>query len=55
MYSDGFNTHDSLAEAYMVKGNRPAAIEHYRKSLALNPDNSNARLMLKKLEDGLPR
>jgi pimeloyl-ACP methyl ester carboxylesterase len=55
MYSDGFNTHDSLAEAYMVKGNRQAAIEHYRKSLALNPDNSNARLMLKKLEDGLPR
>jgi hypothetical protein len=37
----------------VVKGERQAAIEHYRKSLALNPDNANATKMLKKLEEGL--
>lgn len=50
MYPAGFNTYDSLAEAYMVQGDRAAAIANYRKSLALNPDNTNAVQMLKKLE-----
>ena len=53
LYPSAFNTYDSLAEAYVVKGERQAAIEHYRKSLALNPDNANATKMLKKLEEGL--
>ncbi|MCJ0826366.1 alpha/beta fold hydrolase [Luteimonas sp. 50] len=46
-YPESANTYDSLAEAYMVQGNRDASIMHYRKSLALNPNNTNA---LEKLE-----
>ncbi len=34
-YPKGFNTYDSLAEAYMTNGDRDAAIRNYRKSLAL--------------------
>jgi len=49
MFPDGFNTYDSLAEAYMTQGDREAAIMNYRKSLALNPNNTNAVSMLKKL------
>ena len=33
----------------MVAGDREAAIQNYRKSLALNSDNSNAVDMLNKL------
>ncbi|MGB9177930.1 MAG: alpha/beta fold hydrolase [Pyrinomonadaceae bacterium] len=50
MYPAGFNTYDSLAEGYMVQGDRAAAIANYRKSLALNPNNTQAVEMLKKLE-----
>jgi glyoxylase-like metal-dependent hydrolase (beta-lactamase superfamily II) len=41
-YPEGFNTYDSLAEGYMVRGDRELAIEFYTKSLELNPDNQNA-------------
>ena len=44
------NTYDSLAEAYMKNGDTEKAIEHYRTSLELNPDNENAEKILKKLE-----
>lgn len=43
------NAYDSLAEAYMLAGNKKLAIENYRKSLELNPQNGNAIEMLKKL------
>ena len=49
MYPNSFNTYDSLAEAYMERGDREAAIQNYRKSLALNRDNTNAVQMMKKL------
>ena len=49
MYPRGFNTYDSLAEAYMVHGDRLLAIRNYRKSLALNPQNTNAVEKLKQL------
>lgn len=43
------NAHDSLAEAYYKMGDRQMAGQHYQKSLELNPNNDNARQMLKKL------
>jgi tetratricopeptide (TPR) repeat protein len=46
------NVYDSLAEAYMRSGNTELAILNYRKSLQFNPDNSNAKRMLDKLESG---
>jgi tetratricopeptide (TPR) repeat protein len=42
--------YDSIAEAYMKMGNTEQAIFNYRKSLELDPNNSNAKVMLKKLE-----
>lgn len=42
LHADSWNAFDSLGEAYEEDGNRPLAIEAYRRSLALNPDNRNA-------------
>jgi len=50
-YPDAWNTYDSLGEAYMKSGQKDLAISNYKKSLELNPQNSNAREMLKKLEE----
>ena len=49
-YPKAFNTYDSLAEAYMESGNNELAIQNYKKSLELNPQNTNGAEMLKKLE-----
>lgn len=48
-YPQSANAYDSLAEAYMVNGNKELAIRNYEKSLELNPANANAVVMLKKL------
>ncbi len=48
-YPDSSNVYDSLAEAYMVKGEMALAIRFYNKSLDLNPENLNAVSMLKEL------
>lgn len=48
-YPQGFNTYDSLAEAYMNMNEREPAIRNFKKSLELNPNNTNAVEMLKKL------
>lgn len=44
------NVWDSLAEAYMNKGENELAIVNYKKVLELDPGNQNARKMLEKLE-----
>jgi CubicO group peptidase (beta-lactamase class C family) len=43
------NTYDSLAESYMNSGNKELAIKNYERSLELDPKNTNAVEMLKKL------
>jgi CubicO group peptidase (beta-lactamase class C family) len=43
------NTYDSLAEAYMNKGNNELAIANYKKVLEMRPQNENAKKMLEKL------
>ena len=48
-YPQSFNVYDSLAEAYMNAGKNDQAIRFYEKSLELNPANSNAVQMLKKI------
>ena len=50
LYPDNANAYDSLGEGYLAAGNKPAAIENYRKSLAMDPSNENARKMLEKLQ-----
>ena len=49
-YPGAFNTYDSLGEAYMASGNTELAVLNYKKSLELNPNNSNATTMLKRME-----
>jgi tetratricopeptide (TPR) repeat protein len=44
------NVYDSLGEAYLKQGDKALAIENYKKSLDLNPQNENARDVLKRLE-----
>lgn len=51
-YPQGFNAYDSLAEAYANLNERELAIRNYKKSLELNPKNTNAVERLKKLESG---
>ncbi len=43
------NTYDSLGEAYLVQGDTARAIVNYRKVLALDPGNSSAAGVLKRL------
>jgi len=49
-YPKSWNVYDSLAEAYMSNGDKDLAIANYKKSLELNPENTNGVEMLKKLE-----
>lgn len=48
-YPQSGNVYDSLAEAYMINGEKELAIANYRKSVQLDPANKNAVEMLKKL------
>ncbi len=49
VFPESANTWDSLGEAYMTLDRNDEAIQSYRKSLALNPDNGNAKRMLEQL------
>jgi CubicO group peptidase (beta-lactamase class C family) len=49
LFPQSGNPHDSLGEAYMLNGDKELAIEHFKKSLELDPKNTNAVDMLKKL------
>lgn len=48
-FPKSYNTWDSLADAYMDHGDQDLAIQNYKKSLELNPSNSNAMKKLKQL------
>jgi tetratricopeptide (TPR) repeat protein len=48
-YPKEWNPYDSLADAYLMNGEKDLAIANYKKSLELNPQNSNAREKLKQL------
>jgi len=45
-----WNAYDSMGEAYMNAGNTKLAIENYEKSIAINPNNINAKEILKKIK-----
>jgi len=50
-HPESWNVYDSLGEAYLKQGNKELAVQNYRKSLELNPDNTTGREILKKLEE----
>jgi CubicO group peptidase (beta-lactamase class C family) len=48
-YPNSWNVYDSLGEAYAAHGDRDLAIKNYKKSIELNPKNTNAIDALKRL------
>jgi len=50
VFQGSSNAYDSLGEAYMKAGQKQLAIDNYKKSLELNPENDNAKEKLKALE-----
>lgn len=48
-YPDSADAYDHLGEAYAKAGKRELAIESYKKSLELDPENENGKEWLKKL------
>jgi tetratricopeptide (TPR) repeat protein len=49
LFPNSWNTWDSLAEAYMQKGEAHIATGFFNKSIALNPNNSYAKEMVEKM------
>ncbi|MEJ5104183.1 serine hydrolase [Chryseobacterium sp. MYb328] len=45
------NAFDSLGESYLAAKNYALALENYKKSLAINPENTNAVKMIHTIED----
>ncbi|MVM41416.1 serine hydrolase [Spirosoma sp. HMF3257] len=48
-FPKSYNVYDSRGEAYMAAGNKAAAIQDYKKSVELNPRNTNGFDKLKEL------
>jgi len=48
-YPQSANVYDSLGEAYAMSGDKEPAIKSYQRAVELNPQNTNAVEMLKKL------
>jgi predicted alpha/beta superfamily hydrolase len=51
LYPGSYNAYDSMGEAWMKKGDYKKAIANYERSIALNPDNQNAKDMIKKMQE----
>ena len=51
LYPNSANVYDSYAEACMKIGDIDLAIENYKKSLTLDPQNNNAKEMIKELQE----
>jgi predicted negative regulator of RcsB-dependent stress response len=50
-YPNSPKVYDSMGELLMLKGDKITAIENYEKSLQINPQNDNAKNMIKKLKE----
>ncbi|MEN3332243.1 MAG: hypothetical protein V7641_1608 [Blastocatellia bacterium] len=53
LYPDSANAYDSLGEAYEAFGDRALAIKNYKRSLELDPRNTNAVEHFKGLDSGV--
>jgi imidazolonepropionase-like amidohydrolase len=51
-YPQSANVYDSLGEAYLADGDKERAIANYKKSVELDPRNTGAAEVLKKLDAG---
>ena len=50
LYPDSWNVYDSLGEALLQTGSTEEAVVMYEKSLALNPENTNGRDVLARIQ-----
>jgi len=50
-YPQASNPYDSLGEAYMMSGDKELALKNYKKALELDPQNTNAASVIKRLEN----
>lgn len=50
-YPRSANVYDSLAEAYMLDGDKESSIKFYKKALEVDPNFTNSIQMLKRLEE----
>ena len=50
LYPESYNVYDSLGDAEYRLGNLDKAVECYEQSLELNPDNTNAKEMIAKIQ-----
>ncbi len=48
-FPDDWNGHDSLGEAYLARGDTARAVHEYRRSIELNPQNTNGVAILIRL------
>lgn len=48
-HPDSYHAHQSLADAYAAMGNKKLAMEHYQRSLELNPENERVKDQLQAL------
>ena len=51
VYPESSKVYASLGEAYMIAGDNQLAIENFTKSLKIDPENANARRMIKKIRE----
>ncbi|MEO8383267.1 MAG: serine hydrolase [Acidobacteriota bacterium] len=54
MFPQSANAYDSLGESYAAAGDKERALTNYRKSLELNPANTNAQDFIQRLEKPAP-
>ena len=50
LYPESWNVYDSLGEALLRAGNTDAAVAMYEKSIALNPENTNGKEVLARIQ-----
>lgn len=53
-FPESWNVYDSLGEGFAARGDRARAIELYRRSLEINPGNTNAAAALERLTASSP-
>lgn len=51
VFPKSWNAQDGLGEAYLTAGNKKLAIQHYQKSVEMNPKNTGGLKVLKKLRN----
>jgi len=49
LHPQSWNAYDSLAEGYYAKGDKQKALELYRKSVELNPNNDNGKKLIEQI------